>query len=54
MVDPRKIFGSIIHVKACHVTSKAQCHRRYGDNQKSKFIDGVVVDVKNSINTITL
>ncbi|KAI2491365.1 Transposase IS4 [Fragilaria crotonensis] len=41
--DPRFQFGA--KVKAIHVTSQIECHRRYGSNAKTKFVNGVVCRV---------
>ncbi len=30
MVDQWRVVGGIVHAKACHVTSLAECSRRYG------------------------
>ena len=45
MVDPRKVVGNIVIAKACHITSLAECARRYGANKQTKTLEGVVVDV---------
>jgi Transposase IS4 len=45
MVDPRRIIGSIVTAKACHITSLAECARRYGSNKSTKTLDGVVTEV---------
>ena len=42
--DPQKIVGNIVEAKALHVTSLAECTRRYGANKSSKMLKGVVVD----------
>ena len=44
--DPRKIIGAKISALACHVTSLAECSRRYGSNAKRKRIEGVVKAVE--------
>ena len=36
--DPRCIVGSMVEAKACHVTSLAECARRYGSNSKTKKV----------------
>jgi Transposase IS4 len=43
--DPRYVVGARVHAKALHVTAAAECHRRYGSNAKTKFLNGVVVAV---------
>jgi hypothetical protein len=45
--DPRRTIGGLIEAKAIHVTSEAECSRRYGANKKTKIVPGVVVSVKN-------
>ena len=42
--NPPKIVGNIIEAKALHVTSLAECTRRYGANKALKMLKGVVVD----------
>jgi hypothetical protein len=49
MVDPRKVVGNHIREKAKHVTSDAECKRRYGSNWNTKTLYGVVVNVENII-----
>lgn len=44
--DPRKIIGAKISALAYHVTSLAECSRRYGSNAKRKRIEGVVKAVE--------
>jgi hypothetical protein len=53
MVDPRKVVGNHIRAKAKHVTSDAECKRRYGSNWNTKMLYGVVVDVENIVNPTT-
>jgi hypothetical protein len=36
-----------------HVTSDAECKRRYGSNWNTKMMYGVVVNVENIINPTT-
>jgi hypothetical protein len=43
--DRRKIIGSLITCKAIHITHISNCQRRYGDNAKTKILDGTVVEV---------
>ena len=45
MADPRRVTGSIVIAKACHVTNLAECARRYGANKSTKMVEGVVVDI---------
>ena len=40
--DPRRQVGQWVHAKAAHVTSEAECRRRYGSLSTSKWLDGVV------------
>jgi hypothetical protein len=53
MVDPQKVVGNPIRAKANHVTSDAECKRRYGANWNTKMLYGVVVDVENIVNPTT-
>lgn len=43
--DPRCIPGTAVTAKAIHVTSKAECSRRYGAQAKTYVVSGVVVKV---------
>mmetsp|Transcript_35121 Transcript_35121/g.52205 ORF Transcript_35121/g.52205 Transcript_35121/m.52205 type:complete len:89 (+) Transcript_35121:38-304(+) len=43
--DPRKVVGSRVMAKAMHVTSEAECARRYGLRKKNKWLGGIVLDV---------
>jgi hypothetical protein len=43
--DPRYVIGARVQAKAHHVTALAECHRRYGANAKTKFVNGTVVSV---------
>ena len=43
--DPRYVVGARVQAKAHHVTALAECHRRYGANAKTKFVNGTVVSV---------
>jgi hypothetical protein len=47
-VDPRRVVGSRVQAKACHVTNLAECARRYGSNAKSAVVFGTVRDVRNT------
>ena len=40
--DPRKTVGGSVKAKALHVTSEAECARRYGALKASKWLTGVV------------
>ena len=40
--DPRHVPGNTVHSKAIHIRSLAECSRRYGSNNKTKLIQGVV------------
>jgi hypothetical protein len=53
MVDPQKVVCNHIRAKAKHVTSDAECKRRYGSNWNTKMLYGVVVDVENIVNATT-
>ena len=46
--DPRYVVGARVQAKAHHVTALAECHRRYGVNAKTKFVNGTVVSVDAS------
>jgi hypothetical protein len=46
-VDARKVVGNTIQALAQHVTSKSECHRRYGSLWKTKWVHGVVFAVEN-------
>ena len=35
--DPRRIVSSMVEAKACHVTSLAECARRYCSSSSSSF-----------------
>jgi hypothetical protein len=50
----RRTIGSIVEAKACHVTSLAECARRYGTRKSTKYIEGVVVDITKSRNSSCL
>jgi len=41
-IDPRKTIGGSVRAKVLHVTSEAECARRYGANRASKWLTGVV------------
>jgi hypothetical protein len=43
--DPRSVVKARVQAKAHHVTALAECHRRYGANAKTKFVNGTVVSV---------
>ena len=43
---PRRIVGSMVEAKACHVTNLAECARRYGSNSKTKRVQGVMTHVE--------
>jgi hypothetical protein len=45
MVDPRRVIGSIVTAKACHVMSMAECARLYGPNKSTKLLEGAIVEV---------
>ena len=45
--DPRKVPGAIVHTKCTNVTATAkECHRLYGAAFKTRFTDGVVLEVR--------
>ena len=53
MTEPRRTIGGHIKAKACHVSSEAECKRRFGRNWKSKEVFGSVVELKSTRNPIS-
>ena len=51
--DPRRIVGSMVEVKACHVTNLAECSCRYGSNSKTKRVQGIMTYVEVIKNSTT-
>ena len=51
--DPRRIVGSMVEAKACHVTNLAECLRHYGLNSKTKRVQGIVTHVEVIKNATT-
>ena len=51
--DPRRIVGSMVEAKACHVTNLAECLRRYGSNSKMKRVQGIITHVEVIKNSTT-
>ena len=51
--DLRRIVGSMVEVKACHVTNLAECACRYGLNSKTKRAQGIVTHVEVIKNSTT-
>ena len=51
--DPRRIVGSMVEAKACHVTNLAECACRYGSNSKTKKVQGIVTHVEVIKNSTT-
>ena len=51
--DPRRIVGSMVEAKACHVTNLAECARRYGSNSKTKRVQGIITHVEVIKNSTT-
>ena len=45
VVDTRLVVGNQVKAKATHVTSDAECARRYGADFREKWLTGVVVDI---------
>ena len=37
-----RVVGAKVHAKAIHVTSEAECARRYGARKKTKLVPGIV------------
>ena len=42
--DPRRIVGRRVYAKAIHVTSLAECARRFGSRSKTKEVAGTVLE----------
>ena len=51
--DPRRIVGSMVEAKACHVTNLTECSRCYGSNSKTKRVQGIVTHVEVIKNSTT-
>ena len=51
--DPQRIVGSMVEVKACHVTNLAECSCHYGSNSKMKRVQGIVTLVEVIKNSTT-
>ena len=51
--DPRRIVGSMVEAKACHVTNLAECSHCYGSNSKTKSIQGIITHVEVIKNSTT-
>ena len=51
--DPRRIVGSMVEAKACHVMNSAECSRHYGLNSKTKRVQGIVTHVEVIKNSTT-
>ena len=51
--DPRRIVGSMVEAKACHVTNLAECACCYGSNSKTKRVQGIVTHVEVIKNSTT-
>ena len=51
--DPRRIVGSMVEAKACHVMNLAECSRHYGLNSKTKRVQGIVTHVEVIKNSTT-
>jgi Transposase IS4 len=51
--DPRKVVGSRVSAKACHVTNLAECARRYGANKQTKVVQGTVLSCEATVNSKT-
>ena len=51
--DPRRIVGSMVEAKACHVTNLAECLRHYGSNSKMKRVQGIMTHVEVIKNSTT-
>ena len=51
--DPRHIVGSMVEVKACHVTNLAECACCYRSNSKTKRVQGIITHVEVIKNSTT-
>ena len=51
--DPRRIVGSMVEAKACHVMNLAECACLYGSNSKTKRVQGIVNHVEVIKNATT-
>ena len=51
--DPRRIVGSMVEVKACHVMNLAEFSCHYGSNSKTKRVLGIVTHVEVIKNSTT-
>jgi len=45
--DVRRVVGAMVCAKPCHVTSFAECRRRFGANAKTVSLQGTVTQVTN-------
>ena len=52
--DPHCTIGTNIDTKAVHVTSLAECSRRYGANKKTRIIVGTVLEVEIGLKATAL
>ena len=50
-IDPQKLVGKILEAKALHVTSLAECLKRYGANISSKWLKGFVVNTTTTMSS---
>ena len=50
MVDPRRVIGNTVQAKAIHITSEAECGRRFGSQKKTHMCSGVVVSAVDKLN----
>ena len=51
--NPRRIVGSMVEAKACHVTNLAECSHRFGSNSKTKRVQGIMTHVEVIKNSTT-
>ena len=49
-IDQRRIIGTPITTKACHVSNLAEYTSRYGSNKKKTMLWGTVADVTETCN----
>ena len=45
-LDPRRVVGARVNVRAILISNPAECKRRYGSNHSKKVVGGTVVDVE--------
>ena len=48
-VDQRKVVGSTVHAKSMRAMDKAECQRPYGSQKRVNIVEGVAVNVDQTI-----